>query len=164
VSVPKSPDLKRLVDDGLFDALLREVTLSEVARAWMRYQHREHEPVGPDLDDPGIDDPDWWAVSTWMDEDWWADEARVRTGILELVAAAETDSDFGILGAAVIEMFIVDDDDRVLWLEEQAGASEAFRRSLANVWIWGEVQDDIAARVEAAAGVRLKRPKFWKGR
>jgi hypothetical protein len=98
-----------------------------------------------------------------MDEGWWADEDRVRAGIQALVATAKTDDDFGMLGAAVMEMFVADDDDRLRWLEEQAGASEPFRRSLANVWIWGEVADDTSARVEAAAGVRLKRPANWNG-
>ena len=64
-------------------------------------------------------------------------------------------------GAAVMEMFVVDDDDRLRWLEEQAGASEAFRRSLANVWIWGEVADGVAARVEAQV-CASKRPAHWK--
>jgi hypothetical protein len=131
--VPQGSALQRLVDDGRFDDLLREVTLADVAQAWMGYQHRYH-----DDGDPGIDDPDWWAVAVWMEEGWWADEKRVREGILELVAAAETDADFGVLGAAIMEMFVAHGDDRLYWLEEQAAHSEAFQRSLRNVHIWVE--------------------------
>ncbi|MGO9874060.1 MAG: hypothetical protein ACLPVY_09700 [Acidimicrobiia bacterium] len=157
--MPTSDELQRLVDDRRFDELLREVTLADVVRAWMRYQHR-YQAEG---DLPGLEDPDWWAVDVWMDEGWWADEERVRAGILELVAAAETESDFGVLGAAIMEMFVADDDDRLCWLEEQARDSSPFRRSLANVHLWGEVRDEVAARVEAAAGVRLPRPRNWTG-
>ena len=74
VLVPGSDDLQRLVDHGRFDDLLREVTLADAARAWMRYQHR----CQAEGDLPGLDDPDWWAVDAWMDEGWWADESRVR--------------------------------------------------------------------------------------
>ncbi len=158
VSVSSSGDLQRLVDDGRFDDLLREVTLADVARAWMRYQHR-YEAEG----NPGIDDPDWWAVEVWMAEGWWAEEKRVRAGILELVAAAQTDADFGVLGAAIMEMFVADDEDRLRWLEEQARASDAFRRSLANVHVWAQVRDEVAARAEGAAGVHLPRPRGWTG-
>jgi len=151
--VPTSRHLQRLVDDRRFDDLHRQVTLADVARAWMRYQHR-YEVEG----NPGSDDPDWWAVEVWMDEGWWVDELRVRAGILELVAAAETDADFGVLGAAILEMFIADDNDRLFWLEEQAAHSEAFQRSLRNVRVWGVESDAVAQRVEAAAGAPLPRP------
>ena len=123
----------------------------------MRYQRR-YDAAG----NPGVDDPDWWAVEFWMDE-WWTDEKRLREGILELVAAAETDADFGVLGAAIMETFVADDDDRLRWLEEQASASARFRRSLANVYVWGLERNEVAARVEAAAGVRLPRPRGWTG-
>lgn len=93
-----------------------------------------------------------------MDEGWWADEKRVRAGILELVTAAASDADLDVLGAAVMEVFVADDDDRLGWLEEQARASERFRRSLANVWVWGCEADSVAQRVELAAGVPLVRP------
>jgi hypothetical protein len=142
--------LQRLVENGRFDDLLQRVTLTDVANAWMRYHHR-YEAGG----NPGIDDPDWWAVEAWMPDEWWADEKRVRHGILELVAAAETDADFGVLGASIMEMFINADEDRLAWLEEQAVHSEAFQRSLRNVHIWRVESDAIAQRVEAAAGAPL---------
>jgi hypothetical protein len=53
---------------------------------------------------------------------------------------------------------VVDDADRLVWLEEEAKRSERFRHALANVWVWGEVPTEIAARIEAAAATRLPRP------
>jgi hypothetical protein len=151
--VPASGDLQRFVDEARFDELLRAVTLADVSRAWMRYQQRDQAEGNP-----GIDDPDWWAVEVWMADAWWTDEQRVRAGILELVAAAVTDADFAILGAAVMEMFIVPDEDRLAWLEEQAFHSEALQRSLRHVRVWARESDAIAERVEAAAGAPLPRP------
>jgi hypothetical protein len=117
----------------------------------MRYHHSYHAEG-----DLSTDDPDWWAVEFWMNE-WWADENQLREGILELVAAAETEVNFAVLGAAIMEDFVADDDDRLRWLEQQASASEAFRRSLANVRVWGMCRDEVAARVEDAARVPLPR-------
>jgi hypothetical protein len=69
-----------------------------------------------------------------------------------------------VLGAAIMEMFVADQDDRLRRLEQQAAISGEFRRSLANVRVWGDVRDEVAARVEAAAGARLPRPRGWTGR
>jgi hypothetical protein len=152
-----SEHLLRLVEAGDVDALLREVSPQDVAEAWMRY-HR----LGVNRDH---DDLDWWAVETWILREWWDDEARVRDGILRLVALADDDSDFGIIGAAIQEGFVEGawhDESRVTWIEEHADASEPFRRSLANVQIWGYVSHDIARRVEAAARTRLPRPRDWR--
>jgi hypothetical protein len=150
-----SEHLLRLVEAGDVDALLSEVSPQDVAEAWMRY-HR----VGVNR---SHDDVDWWAVETWMLREWWADEARVRDGILRLVALAHDDSDFGIIGAAIQEGFVEgaawNDASRVAWIEEHADGSEPFRRSLANVQIWGYVPHDVAQRVEAAARTRLPRRK-----
>jgi hypothetical protein len=119
----------------------------------MRYQHKNIAlTMEPETD------PDWWAVEAWMDERWWADEERVRAGILELVAAAETDEDYGVLGAAVMEVFVTDSNERLAWLEAQA-AEEPFRKSLRNVHVWGLWPDDVAQRVEDASGAPLPRPK-----
>jgi hypothetical protein len=87
----------------------------------------------------------------------------LRDGVLALVAAAETDQDFGNIGAGVLEYVVSNDEDRLRWLEAQAHASEPFRRSLANIYVWGIHRDEVAARVEAAAGVRLPRPRGWTG-
>jgi hypothetical protein len=102
---------ERLVDDAMFDELLREVTLSDIAEAYWRYQSAwdEHDghPEGS---------PDYWALCLWMSFDWWegGDEAHVRQGVLELVERVESDEDFSFLGAAVMEMLFADGTDRVL--------------------------------------------------
>ena len=150
--------MQQLVDARRFDELLRVVSLAEVAHAWMRYQHKVQSGVNPD-----VDDPDWWAVEMWQEDASWADEQRLREGVLELVAAAETDHDFGIIGAAVLEYVITDDEDRLRWVEAEAQKSEPFRRSMANMYVWGVHRDAVAARVEAAARVRLPRPRNWTG-
>jgi hypothetical protein len=147
-----SSELQRLVDERRFDEVLRRVSLVEIAEAWMRYCRKA-------VDVPGVDDPDWWAVEMWMEDGRWADEQRLRDGVLALVAAAETDSDFGALGAAIMEYIVNDDEDRLRWIEAQARVSEPFRRSLANIYVWGSQPDAIAARIEAAAQVALPRPK-----
>jgi hypothetical protein len=161
--VADSRRLQQLVDERRYDELLREVTLDDIARAWIRYQRRN--PTG---DEQGLDDPDWWAVELWMDNErrrgaWWTDEARVRGGILAIVAAAGA-HDVGIIGAGIMELFIANDDDRISWLEEQARDSDMFRRSLANVYVWGSARKHIAERVERAAGVPLPRSRFrlWR--
>jgi hypothetical protein len=154
--VVDSRQLQRLVDAGRFDDLLQIVSLTEVARAWMRYQHKVEGG-----DDPGVDDPDWWAVEMWQEDASWADENRLRDGVLALVAAAETEEDFGMIGAGVLEYVVTDNEDRLRWLEAQGRESEPFRRSLANIYVWGIQPDRVAARVEAVAGVRLPRPRGW---
>jgi hypothetical protein len=152
VGVTESRSLQQLVDARRFDDLLREVSLADVATAWMR----QHQNIGLTMEPET--DPDWWAVEAWMDEQWWADEDRVRAGLLELVAAAETDDDYGVLGAAVMEVFVTDSNNRLAWLEARAAESEPFRRSLRNVYVWGQVPDGVAQRVEEAAGAPLPRP------
>jgi hypothetical protein len=150
--------MQQLVDARRFDDLLREVSLADVAEAWMRFHHNDRSGDGR-----GVDDPDWWAVELWQNDASWADEQRLRDGVLALVDAAETDSDFGAIGAAVLEYAVTDDDDRLRWLEAQAAASQGFRRSLAVIYVWGRHRDAVAARVEAAARVRLPRPRGWTG-
>jgi hypothetical protein len=150
--------MQQLVDAGQFDELLRVVSLTDVACAWMRYHHKIESG-----DDPGVDDPDWWAVEMWQQDASWTDEQRLRDGVLALVAAAETDQDFGRIGAGVLEYVVTNDEDRLRWIEAQARQSEPFRRCMANMYVWGNHRDEVAARVEAAAGVRLPRPRRWNG-
>jgi hypothetical protein len=160
-SVVSGSELQRLVDERRFEDVLQRVSLAEVAHSWMRYHHRYERDPGNG--DPGDDDPDWWAVEMWQLDEKWADEDRLRTGVLELVAAAEKDSDYGAIGAGIVEYMINDDEERLQWIETQARESDGFRRSLANVYVWGVEPDSIAARIEAAAGVRLPRPRGWRG-
>jgi len=123
-----------------------------VAEAWCRYHFRSAN---------NLDDPDWWAVEYWLaGSDVWSDEDLVRRGLLALIDAASDDL-LSRVGAGPLETFVSRDESRVRWIEEQAAGSPRFRTALANVWTWGTEPDDVAARLERAAGVRLKRPKEW---
>jgi hypothetical protein len=147
--------LQDLVDRKEYGALVEEVGLAHIAATWMAY-HRAEDHTGP-----AYEDPNWWAVELWMDAAWFRHEAWVRACILEIIAIAESGDDFGIIGAAIMEVFITKDLDRVAWIEREAATSEGFRRSLANVWIWGSVPDAVSERVERAAGVALAKPRGY---
>ena len=132
-------------------AVAGEITLAEVATAYFAYRHGDqHE-----------DDPNFWAIDLWfpVNDEWWQDEERVRAGLLALVDAAPDDDDLLYVGAGPLEDFIEHDDSRVRWIEAQASMSARFRRALSNVWIWGSVPDEVAERVERAAGVPLAKPE-----
>jgi hypothetical protein len=139
-------------------ALRGEVSVEEIARAWIAYQHdSERSPSD-------VPDTHWWAVVLWQDDAWWEDEERARRGILAIVRAAETDLDYDVIGAAILEHFVrSDDEDRLRWIETQAAKSEAFRRSLANAWVWGYAPDTVAGRIETAAQTRLAHSKRVEG-
>jgi hypothetical protein len=40
-----------------------------------------------------------WAAAMWHEDELWADENGLRDGVLALVAVAETEDDFGMVGA-----------------------------------------------------------------
>ena len=127
--------------------------LDDVANAWCRYHART--ATGQKL---GVDDGDWWAVEFWLaGSEVWANEVVVREGLLALIDAA-TDDLLSYVGAGPLETFISADESRVRWIENQAARSVRFRKALANVWTWGTEPDDVAARLERAAGVPLARP------
>ena len=141
----ESARLKRLVDERRFEELFGLVSLEKIAATWMRYQR---------LDNSRAALRHWWAVDLWMNQDWWSNEERVRDGLLRLVELAESDDDFGILGAAVMEVFISDDEGRLEWVAQQAAASEKFRKAMSHAWVW-ELPDQAFRRMEKAAGVPL---------
>jgi hypothetical protein len=135
--------------------VLALVTLTDIAKAWLAYQTPEHVYEGGD--------PFWWAVEFWQNNSGvWANEETVRQGILALVDAAPDDL-LGHVGAGPLEVFVSEDESRVRWIEEHAARSARFRRALANVRTWGNEPDEVAARLERAAGVPLARPRGWTG-
>jgi hypothetical protein len=142
----ESARLKRLVDERRFEELSGLVSLEKIAETWMRYQR---------LDNSRAALRDWWAVDLWMNEGWWSDEKRVRDGLLRLVEHAESDDDFGNLGAAVMEVFISADEGRLVWVDQQAAGSEKFREAMSHAWVW-ELPDQAFRRMEKAAGVALR--------
>ena len=53
--------------------------------------------------------------------------------------------------------------EAVRWVEEQAARSKEFRKALGSVQVFGDLPDEVALRVERAAGSRLARPGDWTG-
>jgi hypothetical protein len=146
--------LTRMVDEGRLDDLLGAVSLTDIGEAWCCYARRQ----GNDHEDP-----DWWAVEFWLSDGLAFEREEVaRDGLLALVNTAPDDL-LGRVGAGPLETFVSNDESRVRWIEEQAAHSDRFRRALANVWTWGTESDDVAARLERAARVRLARPTGWTG-
>jgi hypothetical protein len=168
----RAQELQRLVDDRDFDELLRRVTLAEVAAAWHCYHRRQAD---------GFDDPDWWALEYWMEAG--GPESRRQEGLLALIASAATDDEARMVGAGPLENYLSavtldlppqppgvsfmewadraslrGDPERIAWAEAQR-ASGRFRTALSVVYVWGQIEDELAERLEAVAGVALPRPR-----
>jgi hypothetical protein len=143
--------LERLVEAGVVDDILGVVSLNDIADAWNCYHRR----------DGGTYDPDWWAIEFWLYRNAaWKDETVLRAGLLALLD--RVDEDFvGYVGAGPLEDFIEADESRLAWIEEQAANSERFRRALRVMHVWGVHRNDVAARIERAAGGALPRPRLW---
>jgi hypothetical protein len=154
-AVGPSPErLEALVDEEKVAEVLALVSLDSIAETWCRYTRRT--PTGA----RSHSDDDWWAIELWMTKAWWDDPARVRDGLLALVHAAQDDDDLlNCVGAGPLENYLADDENTLRWVEAQAAKSAAFRKALASVWVWGELDDSAASRIEAAAGVPLDRPR-----
>ncbi len=142
--------LQALVDEGAIDELLGIVSVDVVTETWLRYHATESHP------DDSDDDPDWWAVELWLSAEWWADEQRVREGLLRLVEAADQEA-LSVVAAGPLEVFVSVDASRLHWIEQQAARSEKFRRALTQVWAW-DLPAESFVRLERAAGTPLPRP------
>jgi hypothetical protein len=148
----------KAAERGDLDALLALVSLDELADAWWRYTMRcdiayKNGTTQPDWDT----DPDAWASEIWHEEVLQQREQTVRDYLHVLAERAPAEADVGYLGAGPIEDFIRDDDDRLLWIEQEARRSSKFRSALANVWVSG-LSPAAFLRVERAAGVELSWP------
>ncbi len=148
--------LQTLAEEGRVEELLRVVSFDTVIETWLRYHRTNHEP-----DDPN-DDPDWWAVELWFSPAWWSDEGRVRDGLLRLIETAG-EEELGVVAAGPLEVFLYDNESRLVWVERRAAESERFRRALAQVWVW-DLPTDTFGRLERAAGRPLPRPDPRPGR
>jgi hypothetical protein len=135
-------------------AVAGEISLAEIAAAFFASLHTKERD----------DDPNFWAIDLWfpVNDEWWQDEERVRSGLLALIDAASGDDDLAYVGAGPLEDFIENDESRLRWIEGQARTSARFRRALSNVWVWGMQRNEVAERVERAAGVPLARPKWGR--
>ncbi len=145
----QSARLERLINEDRTAELLERESLESIAQTWVRYHNTESHSTARLRD--------WWAIQIWLGSALLEDEDRRREGLLRLVDAAQSDNDFGIIGAGPLEDFIDDNESRLSWIEAQAQRSASFRRALAGVWIW-TIPEDAFLRVERAAGVQLPRP------
>ena len=143
--------LQALVDDEDLDGLLQVVTMDEVAEAWCRYTERQEHDSG------GDEDPDWWAIEFFMMRPIFANGRVYRSGLLALLARANTEFLLSCVAAGPLENFVSDDDADLRWLEQEAARNENLRRALAGVWCHTHVTEATFARLERAAGQALPR-------
>jgi hypothetical protein len=150
----RSEHLLALLDAGDVAQLMTEVTLREVNDAWLCHSLRGASAA------PSEDwDDDWWAVETWFSPEWWSDEERVRSGLIDLIERAPSDDVLAVVAAGPLEVFVTDDESRLHWIERQADTSPRFRQALAGVWVFGgEVSDETFVRLERAARQPLPSP------
>jgi hypothetical protein len=157
----KQKQLRRLVDDDeKLDDLLSLITLEDAADAWWRYTVRSHAVQSegrPTADDPWDTDPDSWAIQLWFGKAIHEREETVRQFLHLLAERAPAEGELSYLGAGPVEDFVCDDEERLLWIEEEASRSPNFRGALANVWAW-RLPPEIFLRLERAARVPLSWP------
>jgi hypothetical protein len=142
-----------LAGDCDVDGVLPLVTLGDIADAWCQW----HEL--PDHERKRDDDPRFWAAYLWMTEEWWADERRVRDGLLAIVERATSEWVLECVGAGPLEQLVCDDESCIRWIEAQAARSFRFRDALSHVWIGGDVSHATFLRIEAAVSRRLDNPR-----
>ena len=153
--------LRVLVDNEDMDRVLSVVTLDQIADAWCR--HRQRFFRAPDLPEAHEDHQGRWAVDLLQTRRWWEDENRARAGLLALVDRADADSVLEYVGAEALQTFLTANEGDLHWVEEQAARSKEFRKALGSVQVFGDLPDEVALRVERAAGIRLARPGDWTG-
>jgi hypothetical protein len=152
--------LRVLIDNEDVDRMLSVVTLDQIADAWCR--HRQRFASAPDMPE-AQEDRHRWAVDLLQTRRWWENENRGRAGLLALVDRAEADDLLEKVGAEALQTFLTTNEGDVRWIEEQAARSEKFRKALGSVQVFGDLPDEVALRVERAAGTRLGRPGDWTG-
>jgi hypothetical protein len=138
-------ELTGLDDASREEALLRSVSLRDLAEAWCRATDR----------DSYDDDPE---ASVFGVMDWIRHEVNQRELMTLLVELAPDDDVLGVVGAGPLEDFVkAANDDRLRWVEAEAGRSPRFRYALGKVWISDDPVETFL-RVERAAGVELHWP------
>jgi hypothetical protein len=146
--------LNDLCNRGELDELLAQVPLDAVAATWCRYTERSLAASADGIPD---DDPDWWAINFFLCNAFRRDGDLQRRGLLALLQATVDEGVVGCIGAGPLEDLVSDNEDDLLWLEEQAQENEALRIALRHVWADTYVSDDTMARLDAAAGQPLAR-------
>jgi len=133
--------LQRLVDAKDVDGVLAIVNIDDIAEAWCEGCARD-----------------------WSERYSWADdllrlravakrEDLVRESLLKLVEYAPNDEVLTRIGTGPLQEFVVADEPRVTWIEQQARASARFRVALARVTIWGREPQWVCERIESAVGL-----------
>src|SRR4051812_1619341 len=149
---------------GDLERLLNLVSLG-IADAWWQYTMRSdaarHEgEVEPEPDwETGPNkwetDPDGWASEIYYEGIFFEDEDTLREYLRTLATRAPEDADLGYFGASQLEDFIgAPNEDRLQWIEQEAGRSENFRQALATVWI-EDLGPEVFLRVQTAARTDL---------
>jgi hypothetical protein len=113
--------LETWIENEQIDRVVQAVSETEIAQTWLDY-HRTN------------DDDAWWAVALWLSEGWWRYEDLVRSGILRLIDLARSRYELSIIGAAILEAFVTDNESDLRWIEEQAKSSADFRYALSTAY------------------------------
>ena len=140
--------LEELVDEEDLDQLLSLVTLDDIAVAWCSYSERADDSAD------GDDDPDWWAVALFFSTGIFQRRDIYRALLLKLVEHA-TDPVLDDVGAGPLENFVSNDEDDLVWLEQQCAANSRLRTALSSVWCGKEISANTLRRLGRAAGVEL---------
>ena len=97
------------------------------------------------------------AMATAADGPIYDHEEVLRRGLLALVERAPVGADLGHVGAEPVENAVIEDGERIRWIEDQAQRSPSFQAALANVWIHN-LSRSTFLRIEHAAGTELPWP------
>ena len=147
--VPHDPKvLLHLVHEADFDTLLTIVSIPEIAAAWL--SDRESDGRNPDSEHP-----DEWASWLWSSTEWYSDQDRLRSAIVELIAQADSELELARIAAGPLENFVCDEESTLRWIEEQASISPKLRSALTHAWLWQQLSPESFVRVERAAGSPL---------
>jgi hypothetical protein len=139
----RSARLEDMLDRGQIAAVLDEVGLVELARAWSCYHGRTTRS----------DDVDWWAIAV-QHELGDLPLPHRREVILALVEHVD-DATLGVVAAGPLEAHLWHDEDTLRWLEQAVVAVPRLREAIAGVWV--DFPDDVMGRLDAMATRPLTR-------
>lgn len=148
-----SIDPRTVLDNEGAAALRAHVSVDDVSAAWCRYTARRmlHLEDEPDWES----DPDGWAAELYFEEEFW-DIPRRQAFLARIAELAPNDEVLLTVGAQGLEDWINDDEDCLLWVEEQAAQSERFRKALQSVQVSStRLRPETVFRLESAAGTAL---------
>ena len=142
--------MQRFVDADDIDGLLSVVSADDIAMAWHRYTATP-EPKS-------YDHPDWWAIELFMGSEIFRRTELHRHLLLKLVEHGPEDA-IGAVAAGPLEDFVSDDEDDLRWLEDQCATNHRLQSALLGTWSAPYVSEETLARLDAAAGEQLPRPR-----